>query len=68
MDLIERSVFEYLFDLEESNIDILGAHGYIIRKFNTLNLVEAYSLVEKWIANYDSLKELFNREKLIFKD
>ena len=64
----ERSVFEYLFELEESNINTLGAHGFIIRKFNSLSLVEAYDLVEKWLANYDSLKELLNRDKLVFKD
>ena len=64
----ERSVFEYLFELEESNINTLGAPGFIIRKFNNLSLVEAYDLVEKWVANYESIKKLLNRDKLVFKD
>jgi len=68
MDVIERSVFEYLFELEESSINILGAHGYVIRKFNTLTLAQAYALVEKWLSNYESIKEILDRDRLIFKD
>jgi len=67
----EKSVFEYLFELQESGeINMFGAPGYIIRQnaFAHITLANAYALVEKWMIHYDIIKTILRPDTIIFKD
>jgi hypothetical protein len=55
----EHAVFMYLFELQESGeTNMFGAAAYIIRQpqFSEISLIEAETLVNKWMNNYESIK------------
>ena len=68
---IEKAVFEYLFELQDSGkVNMFGSVTWVMRKpqFKSLGLVECDRIVEKWMLNYEKIASILKRDSIEFKN